>query len=39
MKAMEFQPVPLMARLAALMPPPKFPMLRYLCVAHHRDER
>jgi hypothetical protein len=31
-KTMEFQPLAFIARLAALMPPPKFPMLRYLGV-------
>ena len=31
-KMLEFQPLAFIARLAALMPPPKFPMLRYLGV-------
>jgi len=37
-KTLEFQPLAFIARLAALMPPPKFPMLRYLGVisAHAR---
>jgi hypothetical protein len=37
-KTMEFQPLAFIARLAAPMPPPKFPMLRYLGVisAHAR---
>ena len=31
-RRLEFQPLAFIARLAALMPPPKFPMLRYLGV-------
>ena len=38
-KTLEFQPLAFIARLAALMPPPKFPMLRYLgVIGDGRDE-